>query len=248
MTNATAQDNAIDLQSVISSYNVRLYNYSSWNDEAIDDVSGINCGDLRSANELDSSEVQLVGHTLLAFGDYCNATLVEKSNIQWFETEFADCPGVHTVYDSYSYRAIAIEVQHLTQEMVEAIASLDDYCVLDEDLHSEMEMEAEYEAWDSWVKADFIRAIEKRFKCELTYEAIASDAEPTSKNFQTLEELFHQCCEWSNTNGYNENSDDWYIDIDRVVKCELLDMDELREVEGLTIELNEVDDGDDAIA
>lgn len=65
------------------------------------------------------------------------------------------CP----VCNGLGYREIP-EKEYPAQELYEMlISAIDDYPLMDEELHSEMEMEATDENWDNWAKGDFIRSI-----------------------------------------------------------------------------------------
>lgn len=55
----------------------------------------------------------------------------------------------------------------MEEELVEAIMSLSDYPLLDESLHSEMELEAQEESWKDWACSDFKSELEKQVWCKL---------------------------------------------------------------------------------
>lgn len=93
------------------------------------------------------------------FGDYCGG-LVERANLEYLTDEFHDCEWLNSVSFSYGGRQVQINVVDLAEgrlagdsEMAERFAEflvelerLSSYPLLDEDLHSELEMEAQNSA------------------------------------------------------------------------------------------------------
>jgi acyl carrier protein len=148
----------------------------------------------------------------LGGSDY-SGSIVERSNFKAFQEKFGDGEDEWwtNAIGSHGTFALLIDMQGVPEDIEEEVAeflnALHDYPVADDDLHSQMEMEAQNEAWDSWAKKDFIKALEKKFDVEL-------DDVDDEKIF----ELFHEACDSSNTYWENQQGDEMYIDLDRVVK------------------------------
>lgn len=151
---------------------------------------------------------------LLSGSDY-SGSLVEKSNNKAFQEEFAsgdrewwtDAPGGHGTF------AIVIDMDKVPDDISDDVAEffqkLEDYPLADEDLHSQMEHEAENEAWENWAKADFKKALERRFDIDLDEEKIPEDK---------IYEVYHQAMDKGNVEWVNEQGSDMYIDIERLVR------------------------------
>ena len=103
----------------------------------------------------------------LSGSDY-SGCLVERANYREFLEQFGELDGVHEVYGGHGTYAVAVRIDALTDEMAELFAGLEDYPLIDDESHSELEMEAAEEAWDSWARSDFCRAVESQF-CEDGY-------------------------------------------------------------------------------
>ena len=148
---------------------------------------------------------------LLSGSDY-SGSLVTKSNHKAFSEQFSkgeyvwwtSAPGGHGTY------SIVIDTQgvpeDVTSEVEDFLNGLQDYPLADEDLHSEMEMEAQEEAWENWVEEDFKSALEKKFDMEFD--------EVDSGN---LRPMFEAVCEKAGEYWVNEEGGDMWIDVKKVV-------------------------------
>lgn len=123
---------------------------------------------------------------LMEGSDYSNGRIVQASNLKAFLEEFKNCSGVHKVYGGHNTFGIAVKIDCLTEEMIEIFTSLEDYPLLDEELMSDMELEEQNEAWESWVQSDFQSEIEKHLKIDIN---------DIGKRF---DELFHHLTEEAN--------------------------------------------------
>lgn len=126
-------------------------------------------------------------HSALDFGDYGGFEAVGLANIRYIIGEHKDSvyqvsdqtlqhasenapyglgkealediqrdkPEVLDTYGSYSYRQVWIRAD-LANEYLE---QLDNYPCLDDGLVSQIEMEWEQEAWESWLKSDLLRTL-----------------------------------------------------------------------------------------
>lgn len=68
---------------------------------------------------------------------------------------WARTPGGHGTY------GIVVRYGDLDEEIREAIDGLEDYPLLNEEDHSELEIEQQNEAWENWAKSDFIKECAK---------------------------------------------------------------------------------------
>ena len=148
--------------------------------------------------------------------DYSGST-VESANAKCVEDEFGEHEWVHPVYGDHGTYAIAIGLTGLLtcdddtfDELCEVIEGLADYPVIDEDKLHEVEAENTDEAWNSWVRGDFVRALEKECGDDYDFEW------PNDPEFRMF---FEGQCEKANTYWYCERSgSDMYVAIDDVVK------------------------------
>jgi len=148
--------------------------------------------------------------------DYSGST-VEAANAKCIEDTFGENEWVHTVYGGHNTFAVAIGLTGLLtcdddvfDELCEAIEGLGDYPVIDEDALSELEAEKTDEAWESWVRDDFIRALEKE------HDGCIDFSWPDDPE---LRSFFYECAEKADTYWYCEGyGPDMYIDVDDVVK------------------------------
>ena len=102
------------------------------------------------------------------YSDYSGSTY-NKSNHQLFLKEFGEVDGVKNVYGGYSSSDIYIrlDVLNSNQDIQDCLNTLDDYPVMDEEHLSEVEEEAKEEAWNSYTRKDFLRALQKEFNYDL---------------------------------------------------------------------------------
>lgn len=142
--------------------------------------------------------------------DY-SGSLVERSNRDVWRETFADgedlwwseCHGGHGTF------AIVVEISALPEDAIELIEGLEGYPLADEDHHSTLEIEAQDRAWDDWTRRDFARAVAARFDVETDLDE--PDAHPT------LWEVFREASDRANVYWENQQGDEMWIDLDRVV-------------------------------
>jgi hypothetical protein len=94
-------------------------------------------------------------------GDY-SGSLVELSNLQAWMEEFGSLPGVWELYGGHGSSGLALDVRFVTEDILEALESLQNYPVMDEDHLSHLELEKEQEAWESWAREDFRKALARK--------------------------------------------------------------------------------------
>ena len=181
-------------------------------DQVVNLYDGDELADIRYGRWRDAKDGRYLVPAYLSGSDY-SGSLVERANHRAWSEKFAsgedtwwtNAPGGHGTF------AVVIDMDGVpeedAEEVAEFIGGLEDYPLADEDLHSEMEMEAQSEAWDNWARSDFKRALEKKFNVEL-------DEVDDEKVF----ELFQEKADESNTYWENEQGDSMYINLDRIIK------------------------------
>jgi hypothetical protein len=84
-----------------------------------------------------------------------DAPTVQRSNERVFRADFA---GALEKADGDA-DGVALDLRFVTDEMLETIEALQDYPILDESDHSELEHEAQQEAWECWGASDWRRQV-----------------------------------------------------------------------------------------
>lgn len=146
----------------------------------------------------------------LSGSDYSNSSLIQVSNVQVWEETFKDSEGKKwcKIHGGYGTFAIVIDTEQSAPEMNEFLDALACYPSIDDDRLSELEMEAQNEAWDNWGYKEFVKALEKRFEHDLDF--------PNEKRIFTV---FNETADHIGEYWINENADSMYINIDRIVKA-----------------------------
>lgn len=105
-------------------------------------------------------------------GDYTDSGTVGKANFKWFAEQLDSklCKAIHIETSAYSYQGIYIDIRFADEDMINTINGLAGYCLIDEDLHSEVETDMQNEAWESDYKEDWRKAIKNKL------EPLLSDA------------------------------------------------------------------------
>ena len=161
--------------------------------------------------ELDPAELYILPR-FMGGSDYSGST-VERSNHRCFLEDHEGARGVFDVYGGHGTFAIAIRADCLTPDMYDTLRGLDDYPLISEDDLSEVEREAEGEAWECWARSDFISAVEKHLDLELDLEDRAALA------------LFNTAQERENEYWIFEEGGTAWIDLDRIAAAvELADI------------------------
>lgn len=131
---------------------------------------------------------------------------------------------------------IALDVRFVTDDMLETLEALEDYPLISEDDHSELELELQEEAWEQWAESDW-----RRLVCKALDDALPEDASRDADEIldslpdadDKLRELFHACAESSNTYWQEESDGEQWIDLERVAAA--LDLADLRDLTGLAL-------------
>lgn len=156
------------------------------------------------------------GHHLvpsfLSGSDYSGA-LVTRSNYEVWQTMFPEGRNVWwtTVSGGHGTYAIVINLEGIPEEVEEEVAEvlngLQNYPLIDEDHHSNLEMESQNEAWEDWGRKDFRRALEKKVEGDLNLDDVKD---------QDIDELFHGVAEEIGEYWVNEEGSGSYIDVKKI--------------------------------
>jgi hypothetical protein len=161
-----------------------------------------------------------------------SAPSIYRSNARVFRDQFSKELEAGADGDA---DGVALDVRYVTDEMLETIESLENYCVLDEDDHSQLELELQQEAWELWAASDWRQLVCQAIDAVLPEGATTDGDEILSAmpdEDSKLAELFHNCCEWTNTYWFEDGTDQW-VDLDRV--AEALDPHTVRDFTGLQL-------------
>ena len=111
-------------------------------------------------------------HQLLSYGDYSNACMVERSNVESFLDDYPsdDNPHMWEIFGSYGSHAILFKREWVesNDEIQEIFDFLNDYPLYNEDHYNNLTWESYLEMWDDYGYDDFIREIERKF--DLSFE------------------------------------------------------------------------------
>jgi hypothetical protein len=146
-------------------------------------------------------------HGAMTFGDYDNSCHVERANVRAFAQDFADGEGVWWVdlYGGHGSKGILLYLPRVPDEAAEAVASLDEYPCLSDDLASEVETELVDEAWGNCYSSDVTRALEQE------------GADLSAVTPEALREWFETWRETANEYWAIESGGDAYIRVDRII-------------------------------
>lgn len=136
-------------------------------------------------------------------GGHSGSGSVNKANHKVFIDSFGELDGVYESQGGMGTYAVFIKPELLlNKEVYETLAALTDYPCLDDMVHSEMENEAQDEAWDNWARSEFERSLERDFYLEnLDYEN-----KDLKKVFDLGRSRSHE--EW-----HEESDGEMYIDV-----------------------------------
>lgn len=154
----------------------------------------------------------VVGHC--GGSDY-SGTLVERSNYEWWVENYADGQDAWWVAVSGGYRTfgIVVDIAKLPADAVETLEALESYPLISEDHHSSMEMDAQDEAWRTWGRRDFAKAIADKFNVE------DADLMASTEAQEAIDEIFWEILRNGSGGEFrNEQGSDMYLDVERVVR------------------------------
>jgi hypothetical protein len=132
---------------------------------------------------------------------------------------------------------VVLDVLRVPVDVIETVEALENYCLISEDEHNELQLQAQQEAWESWAASDWRKLIEKALgeyapeNADLYWEEERLDAVPDLES--KLAALFQDCAETANEYWEEDGSCGVSIRLERVV--EQLDRQDLVELTGLAL-------------
>lgn len=187
------------------------YGLHNWRSLELSEVSNMDWSDLDPIQgEVLPGDLCIL--RVLSGGDYSNSCAVEYSNyLEWIEL-FADTLSIDwwTVSGGYGSYGIAIRVDTENDEILEMIGSLADYCVINDERVSEVEMEWQDYSYRDYVARDFVEGVEKQFEIEL----LIDDPQDSDLVF----DLFYACADRANEYWEVEQHGSAYIRVDKLVQ------------------------------
>lgn len=96
---------------------------------------------------------ELISHDMLCVGDYGGAGSIGEANIRALEGR-ADA---YVEHGSHGSKQLWLSDTESNRVVIEG---LDDYCSVDDNIVSEVELEWEQEAWDSFARSDLIHTLD----------------------------------------------------------------------------------------
>jgi hypothetical protein len=144
-----------------------------------------------------------------AHGDYVGYADVGAANYRVFKDDYSEHKDIAFISGDYGFQAVIYNTSTKDEEILEILKKIVDYPLIDEDLHSEVTMEWENEAWECWARSDFKRAIAKLFP---NLEEIIDDISD-----EDIWTIFHGAQEKANEYWACETSGA-YIDVDKIAK------------------------------
>lgn len=117
---------------------------------------------------------------------------------------------------------ISLDIRFITDEMLETIEALQQYPLIDEDDHSELELELQGEAWENWAERDwhgYVTTALAEFapvSCD-DPDGWAEDAMERADR-SSLFDLFCACCEQTGTYWSEESDGAQWINLERAAE------------------------------
>lgn len=151
--------------------------------------------------------------------DYSGGVLT-RSNFDYFLEEFNEVEGVETRYGGYASYWICIRVDLVfTHEGIrEMLESLEGYPILDDTAYSEAQIEAQEEAWISWVRHEFVSQLERTLDIEIEEPDDEEDIPEGERFDDRLYTLFYEAREDANEY-WEDDNEGVSIRVEEVVKA-----------------------------
>jgi hypothetical protein len=141
---------------------------------------------------------------VVTWGDYAGDT-VARSNYEFFMETYGENPLVYDIIGGYNLHSIVCHVDILKDEQIsELLEGLENYPLMNEESHSELESTLESESWDGWIKSDLKRVLDES---EIDYPEDDSE----------LESLFWHCIRYNDIDFTHESAVSPYLDLKKVV-------------------------------
>jgi len=139
--------------------------------------------------------------------DYSGGTVTLNNYNQLLEmAKKSGCDCYETISSGHGGYHIFFNVYTTPDEIVEALAALDDYPSIDDKSLSELEQEQSEEAWNNWAESEFRKGLESKF---------TGDASEVSG--EDLYACFHEAMEESNSYWQDQQGSGMWVDIKRVL-------------------------------
>ena len=178
--------------------------------------------------------------SLCGYSSYSNLGLVGKANFNVL-TDSASTPdplgGILTVGYDWNGEGVVLDVLRVPVDVIETVEALESYCLISDDEHSELQLQAQQEAWESWAADDWRKLVQKALaqyapeNADLYWEEERLDAVPDLES--KLAALFHACAEEVGEYWEEDGSCGQWIRLERV--AEKLDRQDLVELTGLAL-------------
>lgn len=168
-----------------------------------------------------------------ASGSDYSGNLCERSNADVLKERF---PWLVTLYGGYGTFGVAFlgKRENQNPELLEALNDLQGYPLVDEDHHSHLKMEVSDQAWESYGRKDWTRALVKLFDameytcawcngagCDECHDGIVSCTHDEDLIPNNLADRLYDDCAEALRGGeryLNESGDSIWFPIDRIVK------------------------------
>jgi len=189
----------------------RICRFSNWNDTEPTNLARLSYGDLEPLKRgQEPTDNDFLTPDILSGSDYGSSGSVEVSNHRVWLERYGKLPNVYDVYGGHGTFAVAIRLDSITPEMIEDLNALEDYPVLDEEDHSEVEMEAENESWENCYRSDFTRALAKKFP--------ALEEKIDDLTTEQVDSIFYELMERTNTYWEHETGNNAFVRVERVAE------------------------------
>lgn len=161
-----------------------------------------------------------------------DAPSIYRSNNRVFQEEYREALEAGADGDG---PGLSIDIRYITDEMIETLHGLEDYPLIDEDDHSDLEEDLQKEEWQSWAQKEWRDKVASALDVYAPEDADPYWAEEHIDKIpdETLTELFHACCERSNTYWVEESCSGFWIDMSRA--AEVIDRQDLVDLTGLPL-------------
>lgn len=150
-----------------------------------------------------------------ATGSDYSGSLVERSNFEVLQRDYPWLVEIHGGHGTFGLGYLG-KRENQNEALLEAIDALSDYPILDDDHHSSLEWNTAAEAWDSYGRDDFKRALVKYF--DAVYAPDEHKLDEISD--ERIDQLWHDCTErlCGGEAHLNEQGESIYFPIDSIIK------------------------------
>lgn len=131
---------------------------------------------------------------------------------------------------------LSLDVRYVNDAMLETLAALESYPLIDDEHHGALELELQEEAWESWGREEFRRELAKRLDAHTPKESDSyswGDDVAESLSDESLQWLFSESGESWQEESYGMTSHGFWADMSRA--AEALPIERLAEATGLPL-------------